>query len=219
MDAITRLGQRVAAAGLVVGAGGNISIRTGHDEIVITPSGHCLDDLAPGDVVVVDLDGRLKAGSATPSSELSMHLAAHRARPDTAVALHLHPAHANVLAATGHPVRLITTDHAYYVRHVVQVPYLHPGTDELAQAVAEGLGAADVVLLTHHGCLLVAPDVDLAFERAVNLEAAAAATFRALALGDTSTVCPPQFLERILALEAAAGGPVYGKDATRPTTG
>ncbi len=227
--AIATLGQRVVAGGLVVGAGGNISVRTGPDEVLITPSGYPLDDLGPEHLVTLGLDGEVRSsasasasasgsasGSTRPSSESSMHLAAHRARPDAAVVLHLHPAHTNVLAATGHPIRLITTDHAYYLRRLAQVPYLHPGTPELGDAVAAGLGEADVVVLTHHGCLLVAPDVELAFERAANLEAAATATFRALLLGDTTTACPPEFLERMQALEAEAGGPVYGKHATPP---
>ncbi len=221
--AISTLGQRVVGGGLVVGAGGNISVRTGPDEVLITPSGYPLDDLGPDDVVTLGLDGQVRPGSGSessrPSSESSMHLAVHRARPDAAVVLHLHPAHTNVLAATGHPIRLITTDHAYYLRRLAQIPYLHPGTPELGEAVAAGLADADVVLLTHHGCLLVAPDVNLAFERAANLEAAATATFRALLLGDRTTACPPEFLERMQALEAEAGGPVYGKHATPPFTG
>jgi len=211
--AIIGLGRRVSHAGLVVGAGGNISARTGHDEILVTPSGWTLDDLEEQNLSVVGLDGEVRAGRSRPSSELSTHLAAHRARPDIAIALHLHPPHANLLVATGHPIRPITLDHAYYVRQLALVSYLPSGTVELADAVAIALGDADVVLLAHHGCLVVASGADLAYERAANLEAAATATFRALLLGDTTTVCPPEYMQRIRALEAEAGGPVYGKDA------
>ncbi|MGI9022402.1 MAG: class II aldolase/adducin family protein [Acidimicrobiales bacterium] len=220
-DAVIGLGRRVAGAGLVVGAGGNISARTGPDEILVTPSGWALDDLDEQRLVVLGLDGQVRhpaqgaaqalAGGAKPSSESSMHLAAHRARPDIGVALHLHPPHANLLVATGRPIRCTTLYHAYYVRGLAHVPYLPSGTVELADAVAAGLGQTDVVLLAHHGCLVVGADADLAFERAVNLESAATATFRALLLGDTTTVCPPEYMERMRALEAEAGGPVYGK--------
>lgn len=211
-SAVVRLGRRVVAAGLVVGAGGNVSIRTGPTEVLVTPSAHPLDDLDVADLVPLGLEkGQGPSGGRRPSSESTMHLAAHRARPDADVVLHAHPPYANLLGATGHPLRLLTTDHAFHVRRLGHVPYLTPGSVELADAVAARLADTDVVLLAHHGCLVVAPDADVAFERAVNLEAAATATYRALLLGDTTTTCPPEFLEQMLAREAAAGGPVYGK--------
>lgn len=202
--AIVRLGRRMAAAGLVVGTGGNVSVRTGPDEILVTPTGSALDELSGDDLVALGLDGTVRAGATAPSSESHMHLAAHRARPDAPVALHVHPPHANLLVALGRTIRLITLDHAYYVRRLAVVPYLPSGSEELAQAVADRLQEVDVVLLAHHGCLVVAPDADAAYERAANLEAAATATYRALLLGDEATVCPPEYMARIEAREAAA---------------
>lgn len=206
--AILRLGRRMSAAGLVVGSGGNISVRTAADEIVVTPSGRALDELESVDLVALGLDGAVRQGEAPPSSESHMHLAAHRARADAVVAVHVHPPYANLLAATGHPIRLITLDHAYYVRQMATVPYLKSGSLELAEAVAARLAEVDVVILTHHGCLVVAPGADAAFERVANLEAAATATYRAILLGDRTTVCPPEYLALVEAGEAgvAAAG-------------
>jgi len=211
-DAMVRLGRRVAAVGLVVGAGGNVSVRTGPDEILVTPSGRALDELDRADLVTLGLDGTVRSGGVRPSSESAVHLAAHRARPDTAVALHVHPPYANLLAATGTRIRLITLDHAYYVRRLALVPYLPSGSEELAEAVAARLAGVDVVMMTHHGCLVIAPDAEAAFERAANLEAAATATYRALLLGDTTTACPPEYLARVEAAEASARGGTVGAD-------
>jgi len=204
--AIVRLGQRMSTAGLVVGAGGNLSVRTGPDEILVTPSGRSLDELDPDELVTLGLDGVVRQGAAAPSSEAHMHLAAYRSRPDAEVAVHAHPAHANLLAALGQAIRLITLDHAYYVRRLAVVPYLPSGSVELADAVAGRLAEVDVVVLAHHGCLLVAPDAQAAYERVANLEAAATATYRALLLGDRTTVCPPEYLARVERREAAATG-------------
>ncbi len=203
-DAVVRLGRRMSGAGLVLGAGGNISVRTGDDEILVTPSGTALDELEPAGLVVLGLDGHRRWGTATPSSESAMHLAAHGARPDMAFAVHAHPPHANLLVAMGRDIRLITLDHAYYVRRIAVAPYLPSGSAELAEAVATRLAGADVVMLAHHGCLLVARDGVAAFEAVANLEAAATATYRALLLGDTATVCPPEYLARVEAREARA---------------
>lgn len=209
---LLRFGRKLVAEGLVVGAGGNLSARlpTG-DEILITPSGYSLAELEPEDLVRMGLDGEVRAGRVPRSSEWQMHVEAYLARPDAQAVFHLHPTVSTLLNALGRPIRLITTDHAYYVREIRGVPYLPSGTIELARAVAAQLAGADVVLLKHHGCLLTATGMEAAYHRAANLEAAATATYRATLLGDETTVCPPEYMERILGLEAAAGGSTYGR--------
>ena len=67
------------------------------------------------------------------------------------------------------------------------------------------------VLLGHHGCPIVADSFDVGFSRAVNLEAAAMATYQAHVLGAEAIECPPKFLAAVEAQEAA--GVVYGKSA------
>jgi L-fuculose-phosphate aldolase len=209
-EALLAEGAKLVTAGLVVGTGGNLSGRLpGGDAFIITPSGYSLAELRPDDLVEVRLDGRLLDASRTPSSEWQMHAEAYRARPDAWFVFHLHPPVSAMLHAIGRPIRFLTTDHAYYVRELREVPYMHSGTIELARAVAAQLDGANVVLLRHHGCLLVADTADLAYQRAMNLEAAAVASYRALLLGDATTVTPPEYMERILSLEAAGEG--YGR--------
>jgi L-fuculose-phosphate aldolase len=189
---VVTLGRRVVAAGLVVGSGGNIAARlTGRDELMVTPAGVTLDDLDPASLPVVTPAGERVAGGGEPTSELALHLAALAARPDAQVCVHLHPPMATLLHALGVPIRCITTDHAFYVGRPGEVPYLPPGSDELATAAADALGRADIVLLGHHGCAIVAASFDLAFSRAANLEAAAVATYRAVAIGVPAVECPP----------------------------
>jgi L-fuculose-phosphate aldolase len=206
------IGRRVTASGLVVGAGGNISARLpGDDLLAISPSGYRLEDVAPEDFVVISFGGERRDGNLKPSSEWPMHTAALRARPDASAVIHLHPPYATLLHALDREIRLLTIDHAYYVRRAARIGYYHSGTSELADAVAAELADANVILMQHHGCLVVADSLDLAFHRVLNLEEAAKATFRALQLGDTTTVCPPAYLERITELEASTAGYAYGQ--------
>ena len=114
----------------------------------------------------VSLDGHLPPARLKPSSEWQMHAEAYRARTDAQFVFHLHPPISTTLHAIGKPIRFLTTDHAYYVRDLHDVPYMHSGTIELALAVAAQLDGANVVLLRHHGCLLVAETADLAYQRA-----------------------------------------------------
>jgi L-fuculose-phosphate aldolase len=210
-DGIVALGRRVVAAGLVVASGGNLAARLADGHLLVTPMGWALDDLEPAVLATVAIDATVIRATRAPTTELALHLAALRVRPDASVSVHLHPPMATLLHALGEPLRRITTDHAFYLRRLGDVPFLHPGSDELAEAVAAALSGADVVLLAHHGCVVVGDTFELAFSRAANLEAAAVATYRARSLGRGRRIpeCPPDHLAHVEAQEAA--GVVYGK--------
>ena len=201
------VGRKAVSAGLVVGSGGNLSARLpGADECVVTCSGSALDELTPDQFSVVGIaDGAVRGGHAVPSSEVPLHLATYRVRPDANAVVHLHPQTSVLLDALGHPIRLLTIDHAYYVREVRSTPFIQSGTPELAQAgAAAAADGCNCVILGHHGCSVLGETVELAHKRAANLEEAARATLTMLQLGDTTTVCPPQYLETVRAREAAA---------------
>jgi L-fuculose-phosphate aldolase len=206
---LAEVGRRVVAAGLVIGSGGNLSARPpGGDIAVVTATGTWLDRLRPADFTAVRLgDGAAVGGNPAPSVEVALHVEAYRARPDVNALVHLHPQLSVLLTALGRPIRLITTDHVLYVREVRVAPYHHSGTPELARAAADLIadGACNCVVLSHHGCSVVAETIELAHKRAANLEEAAAATYHALLLGDTATVCPPAYRDRLTQLSESDG--------------
>lgn len=207
IDQLIVVGRRAVAAGFVIGSGGNLSAREpGTGECVVSCSGSWLDGLGRDDFSVVSItDGSLRGGHPRPSSELPLHLATYRVRPDVNALVHLHPQTSVLLDALGHQIRLLTTDHAYYVREVRSTPFIQSGTQELADAAAAAVsGGCNCVVLGHHGCSSLGESVEMAYKRAANLEEAARATLTMLQLGDTVTACPPKYLETILATEAAA---------------
>ncbi len=213
-DALARLGADVVRAGLVVGSGGNLSAREpGADTCWVTVTGAWLDRLdrasfvqvriADGTVVGPGVPGAGYAGTGPsgprPTSELALHLHTYRARPDVNAVVHLHPQTVLLLDALGEPVRLVTTDHAAYLRPLARVGPLPPGSTELAeQAAAAAAAGAACVVLAHHGCSVLGTSVELAHKRARNLEEAAQMTFRALLLGRRDLPeCPPEMLTDI----------------------
>ncbi len=207
VEQLAAVGRKAVAAGLVIGSGGNLSARLpGADQCVVTCSGSALDELTPEQFSLVGIaDGDVRGGHPVPSSEVPLHLATYRVRPDANALVHLHPQTSVLLDALGHPIRLLTIDHAYYVREVRSTPFIQSGTPELAQAGADAVAdGCNCVILGHHGCSVVGDTVDLAWKRANNLEEAARATLTMLRLGDTTTACPPSYLETIRAKEAAA---------------
>jgi ribulose-5-phosphate 4-epimerase/fuculose-1-phosphate aldolase len=174
-------------AGLVVGSGGNLSARApGADECWVTAGESWLDRLDEPDFVRVRIadGGLIDAGTSEPSSEVALHLHTYRARPDVNAVIHLHPQSLLLLDAVGEPVRLVTTDHAYYVREVARVGHHRPGTEALAAEAAAAVSTgANCVILAHHGCSVLGDSVELAHRRVRNLEEAAQLTYRALLLG------------------------------------
>ncbi len=79
---ICRAGRRLSERGLIAGTDGNIAARCGTDRVLVTPAGRDKGELAPGDLVEVDLAGRVVRGPAKPSSELDMHLVIFKQRAD-----------------------------------------------------------------------------------------------------------------------------------------
>jgi L-fuculose-phosphate aldolase len=198
LDALAEVGRMAVGSGLALASGGNLSgRRPGSSEFVVTGAGTWLDRLTRDDFSVMTLDGEVVGGAERPSSEWKLHQRTYQVRPDVNAVVHLHPQHAVLVDALGHPIRLITLDHAYYVRSVGTVPYFPNGSDELADTAAEQAREHDCIVLSHHGCSTLGADVGMAYRRALNLEEAATATYRCLAVGDTTTTFPPEAFARL----------------------
>lgn len=192
---LVEVGRDAARRGLVLASAGNLSARLpGGGTFAVTAAGTWFDRLAPQDLSVLDLDGTVLAGHPNPSSEWKLHARTYRVRPDVNAVIHLHPQAAVILDACGHAVRLITLDHAYYLRKVVRVPFAHNGSDELADTAAEAARDGDAIILGNHGTSTLGPTIEMAYRRALQLEDAAESTFRCLAIGDTTATFPPEAL-------------------------
>jgi L-fuculose-phosphate aldolase len=199
VEELADAGRTLVRAGLVLASGGNLSARVpGGAVAAVTARGTWLDRLGQADFALVRIsDGAVVGGAPDPSTELALHLECYRARPDASAVVHVHPQTSVLLAALGHSIRTITTDHVAYVGPVRVAPFRYPGTPELAREAAALLAGCDCVVLSHHGCSVVGDSVAMALRRAVNLEEAAKLTYAALLLGDTGTVCPPAYRERL----------------------
>lgn len=200
-DQLALVGKAVVQAGLVVGSGGNLSARRpGADECWVSAAGTWLDRLdRPAFVRVRISDGALvEPADRAPTSELGLHLASYQVRPEVNAVVHLHPQTVLLLNALGEPIRLISTDHIFYLRRIATAPFHPPGTPAVgASAAAACADGTDCVVLSRHGCSVLGTTVELAHKRALYLEEAARMTYRALAAGrlDDITDCPNDWLD------------------------
>jgi L-fuculose-phosphate aldolase len=213
-DQLAHVGYDVVQAGLVVGSGGNLSARIpDEDAIWVTAAGCWLDRLSRNSFTPVRVSdgapvlvgamsgfGAISAPSIEPTSELALHLALYRTRPDVNAIVHLHPQTALLLDALGEHIRIVTTDHAFYLRRVSTVPFRLPGSVEVAALTAAmAADGTDCLVLSQHGCVVLGDSVELAHKRARNLEEAARITYQALAAGRLENLrdCPEEFLDRL----------------------
>jgi L-fuculose-phosphate aldolase len=129
LEQLAEVGRLAVSSGLALASGGNLSARLpGRQEFFVTAAGTWLDRLTASSFSVMSLDGEVAGGAERPSSEWKLHQRTYRARPDVNAIIHLHPQHAVLVDALGHRIRLITLDHAYYVRSVGLVPYYPNGS-------------------------------------------------------------------------------------------
>jgi len=146
--------RRAWERGLLSGVGGNVSLRLG-EACLITCSGAAKGYLRPEEIVPVDMaDGACDAGPHTPSSELGMHLALYRARPDAAAIVHAHPGRLLALSLRVEEkdfLRLPLFEAEKLRAGLAFVPALPPGTEELARAAAHAAARPEVRALWMQG--------------------------------------------------------------------
>jgi len=150
---ILAIGCAMLDKGLVAGTWGNISARIPETSFVaITPSGRGYRELTANDVVVVDLTGKVMEGNLKPSSELPLHLAIYRARPDIQGIVHTHSVFASACAVARKIIPPIIEDLVQLVGGGVEVAdYALPGTETLAKNIVVALGERNAVLMANHG--------------------------------------------------------------------
>jgi L-fuculose-phosphate aldolase len=203
--AIVEIGRHLYAKGMVAGTDGNLSVRLG-DRVLATPAGAAKGDLAPDDLVVVDLDGRpTSPRGRRPSSEIKMHLEAYRLRPEIGAVCHAHPPHATAYALAGRP--LVQCHMPEIVLTLGAIPlarYATPSTDEVPAAIRALLPGADAILLEAHGVLALGRDPWEAYRRMETVEHYATIVARAETLGRPRVMTPDE-VRRLLETRGGLG--------------
>ncbi len=202
--------RRLGGEGLLIGTAGNVSVRVG-ERVAITATGAVLAALTPDQVTVVDLDGKVVAGTLRPTSELDLHLGVYH-RYGTGAVVHTHAPMATALSCVLDELPCIHYQLLSLGGTVRVAPYATFGTPELAESVLTALDGRGAALMANHGALTHAPTLGKAVEHALLLEWACGVYQRAAVLG------PPRVLDeqQQLAVIEAAVARDYG--TTQPVT-
>jgi L-ribulose-5-phosphate 4-epimerase len=114
-EEVLEANQELVRRDLVVFTFGNASgLDRASGLVVIKPSGVAYDTMKPGDLVVVDIDGKQVEGDLRPSSDLPTHLALYRAFEGVNGVVHTHSRYATAWAQAGMEIPCLGTTHADY---------------------------------------------------------------------------------------------------------
>lgn len=169
--AIIDIGQRMYVRNFVAANDGNISVRTGDNEVWATPTGVSKGYMKKKMLVKVDLDGNVLEGTYMPSSELRMHLRAYRENGDIRAVCHAHPPICTCFAIAGIPLDApVLAEAVITLGDVPIAPYAELGSREVPEVIAPYCRTHNGVLLANHGAVTWAEDVYAAYYRLETME-------------------------------------------------
>lgn len=154
------IGRRIWQKGFCAGNEGNHSYRIGENKVLCTPTGISKGFLRPDDICMVDLEGKQLSGKRKRTSEILLHLAIYKARPDVKAVVHSHPPHATAFAIAN--VELPTCIHPeaeVFLGAVKTAKYVTPGDTRLGESILPYVKDSNTILLQNHGTVTF--DVDL----------------------------------------------------------
>ena len=161
--------KRTLDLGLNCGSEGNVSVRT-KDTILITPSGIETASLNESLISEVDINGNVK-NHKKPSSEILMHLNIYRNRPEISSIVHCHSIWASILSCSRKKIPAFHYMVAEFGGNDIKcAKYATFGTRKLANNVLEVIKDRNGCLISNHGQLTIANNLDNALNLAVSLE-------------------------------------------------
>jgi len=184
--------QELFEAQVITATGGNISVRVPDtaNEVWITPSRLFKGDLKPELMVRINLDGEnVVPGARSPSSEWCMHTQILANKPQANAVIHAHAPNATILANCGLPFLPISTEAAFF-GNIPRVPFLMPGTPELADAVATAMTDEWAVLMINHGIIVAGRSLRRAADMVEIIERSAEVILGCYAVGKEPPVLP-----------------------------
>ncbi len=169
--AILDIGQRMYVRNFVAANDGNISVRTGENEVWATPTGVSKGFMKKKMLVKVDLEGNVLEGTYKPSSELKMHLRAYKENPKLRSVCHAHPPICTCFAIAGIPLDVpVLAEAVITLGDVPIAPYAELGSKEVPEVIAPYCHTHNGVLLANHGAVTWAEDAYAAYYRLESME-------------------------------------------------
>ncbi len=225
-EEIVEIGRLCWTKGWVASNDGNISIRLDPQRILCTPTGISKGMMRPDDLIIVGPEGNKIAGARERTSEINMHLAIYRLRPDIQAVVHCHPPVGTGFAAAGRSLnQAILPEVIVALGCVPLAAYGLPGTEELLTPMLPLIPHYDAILLGNHGVTCYGTDVWKAYFLMETVEHSSRITLVAELLGGPKLL-PREEVDKLFEARgrygvasrntAATGCPVAAEEAPKP---
>src|SRR5580698_5765838 len=199
--------QLIAAGKVLVAEGqddftrGHISFRLPDHPKLFFMKAHSigLDEITMQNILTIDLEGNVIAGSARRHSEVYIHSEILKARADVNCVIHTHPAYSIALSANGRPLKCYSQPGALFFDalgtytdtiNLIRTPAMGAG-------VARALGRGRAVLLKNHGVVVTGGSIAEAVIGTIMLENGAMVQLLAEAAGEVAPEFPRADIEKL----------------------
>jgi len=171
--------------GLLVAMDGNLSVRLTDQLILCTQAGCHKGLLTDDELVVIDINGSKVRGIGNPTSEMALHLACYRRRPDVEAIVHAHPPTCIAHTVAGVSMaQCVLPEVVLTLGSIPTLKYERTGTETLAEQVGEAMVEHDAVMMDRHGAVCVGKDLLTAFCNLETMEHTARILLAARQLGN-----------------------------------
>jgi L-fuculose-phosphate aldolase len=145
-----------------------------------------LDEITMQNILTIDLEGNVVAGTARRHSEVYIHSEIFKARPDINCVIHTHPTYTIALSATGRPLKCYSQPGAlfYDALGTYDDTINLIRTHAMGAGVARALGRGRGVLLKNHGVVVTGATIAEAVIGTIMLENGAMVQLLVEAAGD-----------------------------------
>jgi len=206
---VVALSQRLHHNGWVANHDGNVSVRLKGDRLLITCTAVSKRDVDDASLLVVDMDGKVLEGRKRPFSELDLHLACYRARPEVNVVVHAHPPYATAFGLAGRELSPIALpEMVVSLGSVVPtLPRAMPKDPAGARAVEAAACECDAFLLSGNGAITLGDDLTQGLLRMELVEHYARILHAAQSLGPVQPLPAADVVKLLEARKKAGLGP------------
>lgn len=158
------IGRRLYQRGFAAANDGNLTIRLNDREVLCTPTLVSKGFMKPADMCVVDYEGKQLRGVKRRTSEVLLHLAVYKARPDVGAVVHCHPPHATAFAVAHEPIpKCVLPEVEVFLGEVPIAVYETPGTQKFAETILPFVRDCNTIILANHGTVTFGKDLEQAY--------------------------------------------------------
>lgn len=167
---------------------GNISFRLSENECLATPTARAKGSLSAGDLLMVDLEGKVIQGNGRIFSEWIWHQAIYLEFPEVTAICHAHPPYATALGLSGEEVEFSSVPESIVslgapLRSTGWITEVKPSLTDIRILVREALLDAYAFYVPGNGVFAVGDDAEMSYLRVELLEQISKAHFLARQLG------------------------------------